>query len=254
MNSGEGTEVGLFGMIAPPLPVLKQDLKVVRSFNLFNIQNAEGLDNKKFPIDIEWLPGQKSESVVVCDSLGNLLLVNAKTKAVKSKLALDKSWLYSVDCDVDSGSLMAVGSLSAKIHIVSHMPDEEIILQQTSTLLGHRGAVKTCKFLSRDYLISGSSDSLIGVWNINQSHKYMSMLQGHMNDINALAVCSIDRNIFLSGGADVSVKLWDIRLKGPEVCSYLGGESSITDVQFLPGVMETFAVSSDDSKVRYETS
>ncbi len=88
------------------------------------------------------------------------------------------------------------------------------------------------------------------MWNLNQTHKYMAMLQGHMSDINSLDVCGTDSNIFLSGGADVSAKVWDIRLKNPEVCSFLGAESSITCVKFVPGFMETFAVSSDDSKIR----
>ena len=242
-------DLGVFSHIKPALPVQKQKFKVVRSINLFNIQNEESLDNKKFTLDLEWLP-KRSDHVVVCDSLGDVTLVDVKSTAVKYKLRLEKSWLYSIDIDKETSSLMAIGSLSSKVHLVSYRPDESKCLVETATLLGHRGAVKTAKFLSKDYLITGSSDSLVGLWNVNQSHKYLTMLPGHMNDINTLDVCGVDNNIFLSGGADVSVKLWDIRLMNPEVASFLGGESSITGVRFIPGFMETFAVSSDDSKIR----
>jgi WD40 repeat protein len=170
---------------------------------------------------------------------------------VRSKLRLDKTWMYSIDSTNERDSLLAVGSLASKIHLISCKLDSNKKLVETQALTGHRGAVKALRYLSSEYLISGSSDSLIGVWNLHQTHKYMAMLQGHMSDINTLDVCSTDNNIFLSGGADVSVKVWDIRLKSPEVCSFLGGESSITCVKFLPGFMETFAVSSDDSKIRY---
>lgn len=241
----------MFGLVNPALPFQKQRFKVVRSINLFNIQNEESLDNKKFPLDMEWVPGRRSEHILIVDSLGDLTLLDAKATSVKCKLRLEKSWLYSIDIEKESHSLMAIGSLSSKVHLVSYKPEEKKSLAEVSTLLGHRGAVKTAKFLSKDYIITGSSDSLVGLWNVNQSHKYLSMLPGHMNDINSLDVCSVDTNIFLSGGADVSVKLWDIRLLNPEVCSFLGGESSITAVRFLPGFMETFAVSSDDSKIRY---
>lgn len=243
-------ETNVFSLVSPALPVHKQKFKVVRSVNLFNIQNEESLDNKKFPLDIEWIPGRKSDQIVICDSLGDLTLVDVKNTAVKYKLRLEKSWLYSIDIEKETNTLMAIGSLSSKVHLVSCKPDETKIFSQLNSFLGHRGAVKAVKFLSKDYLITGSSDSMIGLWNVNQSHKYLSMLTGHMNDINTLDVCSTDKNIFLSGGADVSVKIWDIRLMNPEVASYLGGESSITDVKFMPGFMETFAVSSDDSKIR----
>ena len=233
-----------------PMKAMKQDFKVVRSFNLFTLDNEESHNNKKFPIDMQWLPDGKQEHVVVSDSLGDLNLVDAKNKVVRSKLRLDKTWLYSIDCSSDRESLLAVGSLAGKIHLVNCRLEQNKRLVESQGLTGHRGAVKTVKYLSNEYLISGSSDSLIGVWNMNQTHKYMAMLQGHMNDINTLDVNANDSNIFLSGGADVSVKVWDIRLKSPEVCSFLGGESSITCVKFVPGFMETFAVSSDDSKIR----
>ena len=121
---------------------------------------------------------------------------------------------------------------------------------ETKTLVGHRGAVKCVKFLSKNYLLSGSSDSCIGLWDLNNPHRYMSMLRGHMSDVVSIDVSKIDRNIFLTGSGDLTAKIWDIRLKNPEVLSFIGGKSSITTVKFLPGCLETFASSSDDSCIR----
>lgn len=118
------------------------------------------------------------------------------------------------------------------------------------SLSGHRGAVKCVKYLSKNYLISGSSDSLVGVWDLNNPTRYLSMLEGHMSDIESIDVSENDRNIFLTGSNDLNAKIWDIRLKNPEVFSFIGGKSSITAVRFMPGCLETFATASDDSCIR----
>ena len=117
-------EVSAFATIKAPLPIVKQDIKVVRSFNLFNLANDDSLNNKKFPIDIIWMPDPHADNVVTCDSLGDLILVNAKTKALKGKLKLDNSWMYSVDYCPDHEIILGVGSLGAKIHLVQYLPDE----------------------------------------------------------------------------------------------------------------------------------
>ena len=239
----------MFGQTQAPLGIVKSQFKVMRSFNLYNLENKGQSDNKKFPIDIEWLSLDYSDNVLVCDSLGDLTLVDAKKKAIKGKATLNDCWLYSVNADTEN-NLLVVGSLNHKIHLVAFKPEEGKKLQELEKMTGHRGAVKCCQFLSKNYVISGSSDSFIGLWDVTQPHKYLAMLGGHMSDINSIDVCQKDKNIFLSGASDLSVKIWDIRLKNSEVGSFLGGESSITCVRFLPGFMETFAASSDDSKIR----
>lgn len=118
------------------------------------------------------------------------------------------------------------------------------------TLAGHRGAVKCVKFLSNNYLITGSSDSHVALWDLNNSSRHLSMIQGHMSEIESIDVSQQDRNIFLTGSGDLTVKIWDIRLSNPEVFSFIGGKSSITSVKFMPGCLETFATSSDDSCIR----
>lgn len=110
--------------------------------------------------------------------------------------------------------------------------------------------MKCVKFLSKNYVISGSSDSLVGVWDLNNTSRHLSMLQGHMSDIESIDVSEIDPNIFLTGSSDLTAKIWDIRLKNPEVYSFIGGKSSITAVRFVPRCIETFATSSDDSCIR----
>ena len=120
-----------------------------------------------------------------------------------------------------------------------------------TNLVGHRGTVTSAKFLSKNYLISGSTDSLVGVWDITNPHRHMQMLSGHISDVACIDVSKRDSNIFLTGSSDLTAKIWDIRLKNSEVFSFIAGKSSITAVHFLPGTLETLATSSDDSCIRY---
>ena len=76
------------------------------------------------------------------------------------------------------------------------------------------------------------------------------MLQGHMSDVLDCDVCNTDRNIFLTGSSDLTVKLWDIRLKNQQVYNFTGPSSSVTSIKFVPNTIQTFAVGSDDSFIR----
>ena len=117
-------------------------------------------------------------------------------------------------------------------------------------MIGHRGAIRTCNFLSESILLSGATDASVGLWDLNSPQKYLAMLQGHMSDILTSEVSSQDRNIFLTGSSDLTIKIWDIRLKNPQVYSFTGPQSSVTTVKFAPNSLSTFAAGSDDSFIR----
>jgi WD40 repeat protein len=82
-------------------------------------------------------------------------------------------------------------------------------------LVGHNGGVLCCKFLSDKYLISGGSDAAVCVWDLEKSHKYLSMYTEHNSDCVSMNAYKEDRNIFVTGSSDLTAKIWDIRVKDP---------------------------------------
>ena len=82
-------------------------------------------------------------------------------------------------------------------------------------LVGHNGGVLSCEFLNENYLISGGSDASVCVWDIENPHKYLSLHTEHTSDVHSMSVCENDCNIFITGSADLTAKIWDIRVKNP---------------------------------------
>lgn len=67
--------------------------------------------------------------------------------------------------------------------------------------------------------------------------------------MTCIAVSDEDSNIFLTGSNDLTVKIWDIRIKQPVQKTISGHDSAINDIQFLPGRIKNFATGSEDSTI-----
>ena len=63
--------------------------------------------------------------------------------------------------------------------------------------------------LSDDKLISGSCDSTVRIWDLNQSWKNVSsiILRGHTSNVHALAKFADGR--FASGSVDQTIRIWE---------------------------------------------
>lgn len=192
------------------------------------------------------------KSVFIADSSGFLNFIDCYSEELLVKQQISSSWVNTLAIEPKDERLLAAGTLNSKVDILRVdplSPNEEDLLVPLHQFVGHRGAVRSLKFLSKNFLISGSTDSCIGLWDINNTHRYLAMIEGHMNEIVSVDVCSNDRNIFISGGSDLTTKIWDIRLKKPEVFSFTGSKSSINCVKFLPNFITTFASGADDSTI-----
>ena len=73
----------------------------------------------------------------------------------------------------------------------------------------HTGVVHTCGFLSIEYLLSGSNDTKIIVWEIEQARP-VTKYDDHITPVAAIDVSAMDGNIFASASEDC-FKIWDVR-------------------------------------------
>lgn len=115
--------------------------------------------------------------------------------------------MISADFEKTEGKKVACGAIDAKVRIFEintvvkkkeknihkNMPIHELV--------GHQGSIQCCKFLSGNFLISGSSDAKVCVWDLESPQVYLSMHNDHTADVLCMATYENDSNIFLTGFA-----------------------------------------------------
>ena len=105
----------------------------------------------------------------------------------------------------NDGMKLAVGLGNGQIKIF----DSER-LSLLSTLKGHFKPVLSISFSADDkYMVSGSSDQVITIWNLQTKKIIASLLNEHMGSVNAVTF-SNSNYLFATAGRDKQVKIWKI--------------------------------------------
>ena len=101
-------------------------------------------------------------------------------------------------------------------------------------LQGHEGVVITVAF-SPDgrYIVSGSSDMTIRLWDAQTGDQVGSPLQGHTSFVNSVAF-SPDGRYIVSGSDDRSIRVWDAQTGGQVGNPLQGHTDSVWSVAFSP--------------------
>jgi WD40 repeat protein len=154
-----------------------------------------------------------------------ILVFKGHTRAVES-IDLKESCLYSgsSDCtikiwDKDTGScLKSIKAHETSIYhvlvdetgIYSASADKEVKRwdEDSVQVYKHLDFVN-CVLVINNYLLSGSRDGLITLWDINSS-KPLKKLQAHADGVTCL--CLKEGVEFYSGSIDGTIRTWDIRL------------------------------------------
>lgn len=146
---------------------------------------------------------QKSEVFTVAE-------VRAKglTLAQLVPLGFTSLQLFQAGCSI--AELKEAGFTTPQLKAAGIFMPSDVALVRTITA----GPEITCLCLLRDghNLLAAGDDKIVRMWDVNKTgSKCIRTFQGHTNWINCLADLSDDRpQIFVSGGEDKSLRVWDI--------------------------------------------
>jgi guanine nucleotide-binding protein G(I)/G(S)/G(T) subunit beta-1 len=102
-------------------------------------------------------------------------------------------------------------------------------------LVAHEGYIGCCRFQDTNELLSASGDSSCLLWDIG-SGLVKNSFRDHTGDVMSVAFNGTDNNVFVSGAADATVKLWDVRMDhaNSALHTYQAHESDVHSVTFFP--------------------
>lgn len=129
------------------------------------------------------------------------LISNKKLSSVDDNSFRGFAIKYSPD-----GKILAVGSGEGEIKLFD--PES---LKSKYTLIGHFKPVLSVDFNKENkYLVSGSSDQMIKVWNLQSKKEIKSLDNVHKGMVLAVAF-NPTSNSFATSGVDKTIKLWKIQ-------------------------------------------
>ncbi len=205
-------------------------------------------------VDLFWASENNnySNQILYCDK-SSATLINTSNKKVVNRFVLEMQDLKTCAIEPSQNGLIAVGGIEGGIYVgeintnnTDRKEDNNNIKKHT----GHQGSVNAIRFLDHFFMISGSSDSLILLWDLNSQGKYLNSYHDHSSEILGLDVCELNPNFFASASGDTTVKLWDIRDKKPCISTFKGSDSSVNCVKFVPGTFCTLAAGSEEGIIR----
>ena len=92
------------------------------------------------------------------------------------------------------------------------------------------------------YLISGSTDKTIKVWNL-QTKKLLFTLKGHSKEVSAVTITP-DGKYLISGSKDKTIKIWDLENR-EEIFTFTGHTESINAIKVTSNGQRVISASSD---------
>jgi len=166
------------------------------------------------------------------DRDGQIAIYDAATGHLRCKFAGHSALVWSVAFSPD-GKMLSTGDANGFIYIWDVSTQKQL-----RACLGHQGAVRALTFVGHDRLASAGDDTLVRVWDI-KSNESPQVLRGHTARVNSL-VASGDGQSLFSGGADQTIRVWNIVRELNEVC---------LKPSRLDDSIESMVVSADESRL-----
>jgi WD40 repeat protein len=170
------------------------------------------------------------EKIQIWDLYTNRLLESRKTECLVFSLGM-----------YDMNRYLVAGMYSAKLRIYDRKRGK------VYDLLGHFGSID-CLAISNneDYIISGSEDTMLGIWSTKSMTKLV-LMHGHTRCVSCLSLTKDDKYI-ISASHDGSIRVWSLLER---VCKYVlrSNYGSIFSLSISPNSMYLSISSSHQVKI-----
>lgn len=197
-------------------------------------------------VALDWSPD--SRHVMTASHDGHLLVWNAQQGYKVQAITLPVSWVMCCAYS-PSGQYVASGGLDNTCTIYNLAArTSPMDVPVSHSLIQHSGYISACKFLHRDKeILTASGDGSVVHWDV-QTERCLSIMEAHRGDVLCLATSPTDPNVFVSGGSDARLHVWDKRTTGA-VQTFSSHQTDINAVDMFP---DGYAIgsASDDSTCR----
>mmetsp|Transcript_5598 Transcript_5598/g.7925 ORF Transcript_5598/g.7925 Transcript_5598/m.7925 type:complete len:350 (-) Transcript_5598:423-1472(-) len=183
-----------------------------------------------------------SKELVSASQDGKLIIWNSHNMMKSHSIPLRSSWVMTCAFEQSRSEMVACGGLDNLCSI--YRITQPQTTRGSSELAGHDGYLSCCRFLDEFKILTTSGDSTCCLWEIERNETVRSFAD-HTGDVMGVAISPTNRNVFVTGSCDATIKLWDLRLPYP-IITLQGHDSDINSVVFCPNGVD-FGTGSDDS-------
>jgi WD40 repeat protein len=174
---------------------------------------------------------------------GTLITVNLKTLAIAEQLRLSQASIRTIAVNRQLNEV-AIGYSDKHIRVLS-LVDFSVKYEWEA----HANSVFTLRYLPyTHYLISGSRDARLKVWDARGGYALVNEVAAHMYAINHVAL-SPDGKHFVTGSMDKSIKVWEAEtqqlLKVIDRSRHAGHGTSVNKVWWSPHENQVISASDD---------
>ncbi|CAD8117438.1 unnamed protein product [Paramecium primaurelia] len=185
---------------------LTDELKNLSIQNMKEKQMLEEIiKSKDQQLQYQQLEIQQLKQIYIFQPSLQLILKPFTYKLIQNSSIQYDQKCYAIAINGDSSILIA--GCQSQIQVFEFKSD---VLKQTQLLNNHQGDVNTLNFMNKsNHFISGSDDSSIIIWSMNQSNQYICQqkLNGHNDSIFCL-VLTKNEDLIISGNDEYTMKFW----------------------------------------------
>lgn len=199
---------------------------------------------------------QRENQFITVDDSAQMRLWDAKRGVmIAEEPRFSNGLLATCAIEPSEGRIVACGGIDGKVHLFqvnkeTRKNDHTIkMIQKQAEFNGHQSQITCSGFLSNNYLITGSDDSDLMLWDFEKAGRYLVKYSDHTLEVQSLDVFNRDGNIIASGANDAAVRIWDIRMKQPCLRVFDKNQCGISAVRFMPDNVNTLAIGKDDSSI-----
>ncbi|TNV80634.1 hypothetical protein FGO68_gene9947 [Halteria grandinella] len=240
--------------------ILNKDGNASHSGKKASSQGGEGGAHSEPTVPINCVAFNQNEKYAdqfaTVDEQGRLSIWDAK-KGVKQieEPKVTNGLLMTCSFESREGKLIACGGIDTKLHIFSINPsgkkkEKLTLIEKVKELTGHYGLITCSSFMNQQYLVSGSNDSSIMLWDLEKPGRFLVKYGEHQNEVLSLDVFQLDGNIIVSGSNDATTRVWDIRQKSPCIRIFEKNKCGVSAVKFMTDCVNTIAIGCDDSSIK----